>query len=105
MTTIEELAKTMFEHYAYRETGTKLRWKHISKERQEAWMDEAMFIVRYMMEHLKTKVKPINDLSPTNTSYAMGYNEGVKSERLKFIDLLIELHKDLLEQYTEFKSK
>lgn len=105
MSTLEELAKEMFEHYAFNETGTRLRWQHLSKERQEAWMDEAMFVVRFMMEELKDKVKPILNLAPTNTSYAMGYNQGIRDERLKFVDLVIDMHKQLLTEYKEFKSK
>jgi len=101
---LEQLAKSFFEIYSSNTTGVKARWELLNDHRKYMWMQEAQLAVELVLINLKEKVKPVQSISPMNTSYSVGYIEGIKTERTEFITLLHQIQEDLTEELEEFEE-
>ena len=102
---IEELARQLFEYYGLRETGIKPNWLYLKKERQLAWVEDVHLIADALLSKFKEKVKPLSpNENLVQTSYAMGYNEGVKSERVLMINIVEQLEQEVEDQIFLFKE-
>jgi len=104
MSDLEELTKKYFERY-YLAKGVKdAKWNLLSKERKAVWMEEVLEVANFFVTQLKDNVKPVSSNPYGSTSYTMGFNDGVRSERTIFIGLVDEIYKNLnksLEQMEE----
>jgi hypothetical protein len=102
---IEELARQLFEYYGLRETGIRPNWQYLKKERQLAWVEDVHLVADVLLSQLKEKVKPLGtNQNLVQTSYAMGYNEGVKSERVLMINLVEQIEQEVEDQIFLFKE-
>lgn len=103
MKDLERIAKEWFERYSVKETGKRLRWDLLSKNRKLEWMEEVLMVSDIYMKYLQEEVKPVGNLPRGSTSYANGFNEALRGERIRFYNLTLTRHEQLLEEYNEFK--
>lgn len=95
MIDLELTAKLMFERFGERETGHTPNWNYLNEDRKTAWIKEVFEIIDETLQDIRSEIKPIPDLSPHNSTYAMGRNDGIKEERTNLIALLEQIHLDL----------
>lgn len=104
MTFLETLARKAFYKFCnqLQEDGV---WENLSPKRRLAWNKEVKSYLDLVIEELSKPLKkaPTPD-SKVNTSYAMGFNQGVNSERVKFITVLDNLKKQIDEEINELES-
>lgn len=102
---LETLAKKAFYNFCS-QLGEHGIWENLPKKRQLAWAREVKTYLELVSDEL---IKPLKK-SPqpdtkVNTSYALGYNQGVNSERVKFITVLDGLKKQIEQEYSELEDK
>lgn len=105
MKTLESMAKETFEKFSIRETGKLLKWKYLSDERKLEWMQELFELMDYYMEELRGQLKPLPINPKSDTVYAAGLNDGIRSERVFLHQLMEKIHKDLADQLVDFQNK
>lgn len=105
MNPLEQLAKELFEEFSFRETGRIASWSYLSKPRKIEWMKEILHVHEYLSSKLIEQVKPVPNLSSVNTTWAQGFNEGVRSERIQFITLVANIHQELLDELDQFQER
>lgn len=99
---LKDFARTWFELYSLRETGSVSSWDHLGKKRQLEWMQEVLLVANLFMEGLVDHVKPLVR-SKSKASYSKGYENGVAAERTFFIKMVKEIYDNLNDDYDEFK--
>lgn len=105
MTTLETMAKSMFQKYALKTTGRSADWSRLSKKRKQEWLEEALLISDHVVQQLKAKYgKPLQHPKP-QTSYEGGYYAGVSSERIKILNFFQDISDELKDDLEEFKEK
>lgn len=95
MSDLEQLTKKYFERY-YLAKGVKdAKWHLLSKQRKAIWMEEVLEVANFFVSQLKEQVKPVVANPYGSTSYTMGYNDGVRLERVQFIGLVDTIYENL----------
>lgn len=105
MSPLETLAKALFEDFSMRETGRQANWNYLSKPRKIEWMKDVLRIHKHLSDRLIKTIKPMGNTSQVNTSWGMGFNEGLRSERIHFITIVQNLHQDLESDLGDFQEK
>lgn len=104
MLSLEQRAKELFEEYSLAHTGKIVNWDYLNPKRKLTWMRDVYFIAERLIENLKVQINPYQ-LSEADTSWGAGYNEGIKTERVKLLHSLERIEQDLEEQIEEFKNR
>jgi len=105
MKTLEELAKELFIRFGLRETGTEPNWDYLHQDRKLEWMKEVLEIADQVLLSLKEHQKiPAQHNTAFNTSWANGYAQGLKDERVNLITQIDDIHNDLLDQLQDYKG-
>ena len=102
MTTLEKLAKGMFERYSERTTGHKAHWDYLSKPRKADWLREVMIMMEYLVGNLKDRLKAPPASKPNEAAYSVGYNQGKADERLEFMQFVEYLEKGLRDELEDY---
>lgn len=104
MLSLETRAKELFEEYSLAHSGKVVSWDYLNAKRRLAWMRDVYFIAERLIEDLKLRINPYH-LSDVDTVYASGFNEGIKTERVKLLHSLELIELDLERQVEEFKKR
>lgn len=105
MINIEDLAKEMFERFASN-SGTIAKWEYLSRDRQKVWIQDVTLIADRLLLEIRKDVKPPTPMKhKADTSYALGYKDGRKEEKILFITLLQQYHEDLMRDYADFLAE
>lgn len=98
------MARELFEQFSLRETGKPGNWSLLNSERKSEWMKDVLRISYFYAQKLTEGIKPLPFNQKHNTVYEAGFYDGIRSERITFIELVTESHQRLLEEFEEFKQ-
>lgn len=102
---LKQLAEELFEKYCEQELGKRGNWQYLSKERQLAWMADAMTIAVSITKKLKAKVKPMPPPpSRFDTMFSHGYYVGQLEQRTEFVQVVHDIYQDLQDEFEDFKA-
>lgn len=100
MNYIEEIARNYFQDYSYKKTGKSYDWHLLSKSSKNRWIHEVYEMMQYLIRDFEEKLPPINEpIHKINTSWAQGFNQGVKEERVNIRAMLHDYREHLDEEY------
>ena len=98
-----KIAKDYFQEYAYTKTGKSYDWNMLSKSSKARWIKEVHELMHYLITEFESKLPPINEpIHKINTSWAQGFNQGVKEERINIRAHLHDYREQLDEEYQKY---
>lgn len=103
-TDLEKLAQEMFERYSINEKGKKYNWNYLGASRKALWMKEALTYLEFIIEKSVVFLNKNPERSTDNSSYVVGYIDGLLSERRSLFNFFRELLKNFKEQMDEFEN-
>lgn len=102
---LEKLAQAMFERHSLDFNGVKANWYYLGQNRKIAWVKEAHYFSRFVLEKFKVHVNSPMKLGPAQTTYENGYNHGLLNERSSLSQVIQQLEENLDEQLQDFQSQ
>jgi hypothetical protein len=103
MRTLESMAAELFIKFSIKETGKAADWKYLSDARKLEWMKEVLIMANFFLNQTLNEIKPIPNNKKTDTSYAAGFQDGVRSERTYFHTLLENRYQKLVDEYHDLE--
>lgn len=100
---LEPYAAKLFAEYAKRQ-NLKVNWEYLGKDRKIVWLEEAYFLLNETLLQVKNQFKPLKQ-SKAESSFEIGYNQGMSAERFYTLSFLEEACSDLEQQLIELKNK
>lgn len=104
MKKLEKLAEELFERFCEKELGRRGNWRYLAKDRQVAWMEEALMSIHLVIDSLQQTVKPVTVASKYDTLYLQGFYNGQAAERTTFIGFLQEVKDTMEDELENFKN-
>jgi hypothetical protein len=101
MKELESLAKQSFERYCLKTSGRVSNWGYVSKDRKLEWMKEALLHMRYALNHLRENLKQPPPPGKTETTYGLGYIDGIRAKHYEYKNSLDVLEQKLDQQLQE----
>ena len=109
MSSLETIAKGMFENYSKMRTNKVANWNYLNSERKIVWMKDVLLISDYYANILRN-LRPVHSpgVKKFLTSFSLGYDQGIKVERSTLISMIDNFNTSLkndLEDYLEYSKK
>lgn len=101
MKEIEKLAIGLFQKHSLRADGRTYDWNYLSRERQIEWMKESLLNLTYAVSELEGKLKVPPPPNPNESSYWMGFKQGLHAKHIEYITELRLLVTTLANQLAE----
>lgn len=101
---LEKLAMELFDRFTLEETGKVGKWQYLNDERKLEWMAQVLFMAKHFELRIKKELKPVPTTNG-HTSYEMGFQLGVASERAYLNNLIETTFKELQLEFDAFKAQ
>jgi hypothetical protein len=105
MNKLEQIAKQHFEAFTLKHNnGVEVSWYYLPKERRLAWMKDVLDFYTDVINTLDKQIVFEKKIAPNNTSFAVGKEDGIRVERLRYKVLLAEIKHQLTEEYKGYEE-
>ena len=88
MKDLDIIAINLFNEYSNAKIGMNSNWNYLGEERKIEWLKEIVFLIGQITANLKDKLKLPPNPSKNETSYGLGFLNGITTERIKVLQML-----------------
>jgi len=100
---LEVYAAQLFSDYAKRQ-NLKVNWEYLGSDRKLIWINEAFFLLTETLKVIKKQFNPLK-LPKAESSYEIGYNQGMSAERFYTLSFFEQTIYDLEQQLQDLQNK
>ena len=102
MSRLEQMSKEAFEYFGYKHLNKPVSWSFLSNDSKIKWMEESLETCKFFIDKLRSEIRPVKPNRKTDTSFALGYQEGIRQERMHFRMNLDMIEKELDQELNRF---
>ena len=100
---LEFYAARLFTDYGKRQ-NINVNWEYLGNDRKLIWIEEAYYLLTETLKLIKKQFNPLK-VPKAESSFELGYNQGMSAERFYTVSFLEQSYSDLEEQLQNLKNK